>query len=342
MRAIRFARCPTPSWTRRSVLATLGPVLLVAALTATAQQSARVWRIGFLSARRRPPSLTTDYYGAFPRRMSELGYVEGRNLAIEWRFADGEYQRLGQLAAQLVELNVDVILALGPPGALAAQKATSTIPIVFVVSVDPVASGIVSSLARPGGNTTGLSNLGVDLGAKHLEILLAIVPEVSRVALLINPANPAHAAIVSNIEAAMQGQRVDLLPVHARTAGEIEGAFDTMTRKKAGAVIVALDPFFIQEARQLAAQARRHRLPSIFAFREAAEAGGLMSYGQNQVYIYRRAAEYVDRILKGARPGDLPVEQPAMLELVINSRTATTLGLGVPPSLRMRADQIIE
>jgi putative ABC transport system substrate-binding protein len=275
-------------------------------------------------------------------RLNELGYIEGINLRIEWRFADGEYQRLPELAAQLVKHDVHVILALGPPGTLAAQQATAIIPIVFVVSADPVASGIVKSLARPGGNTTGLSNLGVDLSAKHLELLLAIAPDVSRVALLINPANPAHRAMLKEVEKAVQVSRVELLPINAQRLADFQGAFTSMERQKVGAVIVALDPFFIQEARQLATEATRRRLPSIFAFREAAEAGGLMSYGQNQVHIYRRAAEYVDRILKGARPGDLPVEQPAMLELVINSRTARTLGLVIPATLRMRAEKVIE
>lgn len=327
---------------RRQVVFASAAGALSLALAALAQQTAKPRRVGVLSARRRPPSLDADYYGAFPRRLNELGYVEGTNLHIEWRFADGEYQRLPELAAQLVKLNVDVILALGPPATLAAQQATATIPIVFVVSADPVASGIVKSLARPGGNTTGLSNLGVDLSPKHLELLLTIAPDVSRVALLINPANPAHRAMLKELETAIRASRVELLPISAQRLADIQGAFSSMELQKVGAVIVALDPFFIQEVRQLATEATRRRLPSIFAFREAAEVGGLMSYGQNQVAIYQRAAEYVDRILKGARPGDLPVEQPAMLELVINSRTARTLGLGIPATLRMRAEKVIE
>jgi putative ABC transport system substrate-binding protein len=316
--------------------------VLSAAVPALGQQRGRPWRVGVLSARRRPGSLDADYYGAFPRRLNELGYVEGRNLLIDWRFADGEYQRLSELAAELVKAEADVILALGPPGTLAAQRATATIPIVFVVSADPVASGIVTSLARPGGNTTGLSNLGVDLIPKHLEMLLAIAPAVSRVALLVNPGNSAHREMLKEVEAANRASRIELLPVNAQAPADIPNAFASMERQKVGAVIVALDPFFIQEARQLATEAARRRLPSVFAFREAAELGGLMSYGQNQVHIYRRAAEYVDRILKGARPGDLPVEQPAMLELVINSRTAKALGLGIPAALRMRAEKVIE
>ena len=217
---------------RRQVVFASAAGALSLALAALAQQTAKPRRVGVLSARRRPPSLDADYYGAFPRRLNELGYVEGTNLHIEWRFADGEYQRLPELAAQLVKLNVDVILALGPPATLAAQQATATIPIVFVVSADPVASGIVKSLARPGGNTTGLSNLGVDLSPKHLELLLTIAPDVSRVALLINPANPAHRAMLKELETAIQASRVELLPISAQRLADIQGAFSSMELQK--------------------------------------------------------------------------------------------------------------
>ena len=327
---------------RRKLLIALGAGVLAAPLGSFAQQQGKIWRVGVLSARRRPASLDSDYYGAFPRRMSELGYVEGRNLIIEWRFADGEYERLPGMAAELVKLKADVILALGPPGAVAAQKATTTIPIVFVVSTDPVAAGLVKSLARPGGNITGLSNLAGDLSPKHLEMLLAMVPKLSRVAILLNPANSAHAAVLKNLQEAAQKAGIKALPVTAQTPTEIETAFSTMHRENAGAVIVALDPLFIQQVPQIAAQATKHRLPSIFANREYAEIGGLMSYGQNQVDIYQRAAGYVDRIFKGGKPGDLPVEQPTKLELLINSKAAKALGLTIPPSLRISADKVIE
>ena len=328
--------------TRRKLVITLGAGALVAPLGSFGQQQGNVWRVGILSARRRPASLDLDYYGAFPRRMSELGYVEGRNLIIEWRFADGEYERLPGMAEELVKLKVDVILALGPPGAVAAQKATTTIPIVFVVSTDPVAAGLVKSLARPGGNITGLSNLAGDLSPKHLEMLAMLVPKLSRVAILFNPANSAHAGVVKNLQGAAQKAGIKALPVTAQTPPEIETAFSTMVRERAGAVIVALDPLFIQQVTQIAVQATKHRLPSIFANREYAETGGLMSYGQNQVDIYRRAAGYVDRIFKGGKPGDQPVEQPTKLELLINKRTAEALGLTIPPSLVISADKVIE
>jgi putative tryptophan/tyrosine transport system substrate-binding protein len=328
--------------TRRGIMLGLGAVLMVAPLRSLAQRQDRTWRVGFLSARTRPQSLDADYYGAFPRRMRELGYVEGRNLIIEWRFADGDYDRLPALAAELVKLKVDVIVALGPPGALAAQKATVTIPIVFVVSSDPVQAGLVKSMAQPGGNMTGLSNLAGDLSSKHLEKLLAMSPKLSRVAVLVNPANTAHEGIHRNVQTVAQKSGVKILAIAAKTPAEIDGAFSAMAGENAGALIVALDPLFIQQGSQIAEQAAKHRLPSIFANREYAEAGGLMSYGQNQVEIYRRAAGYVDRLFKGAKPGELPVEQPTKLEFVINVKTAKALGLTIPQSLLTSADKVIE
>ena len=327
---------------RRNLLLALGVASLSMPLGAFAQPQSKVFRVGFLSPRRRPASLVSDYYGAFPQRMNELGYVEGKNLFIEWRFADGEYERLPGMAAELVQSKVDVILALSPPGAIAAQKATTAIPIVFVVSSDPVAAGLVKSLANPGGNITGLSNLAGDLGAKHLEMLVTIVPKLSRVAVLINPANPANTAVLNTVQAAAEKVRVKVLPVRAQSPREIERAFFTMNAEGAGAVMVALDPLFIQQGHQIAEQSLKHRLPSIFANREYAEAGGLMSYGQNQVEIYQRAAVYVDKIFKGAKPGDLPVEQPTKLELIINGRIAKVLGLAIPKSLLITADTVVQ
>jgi putative ABC transport system substrate-binding protein len=274
--------------------------------------------------------------------MKELGYVEGRNLIIEWRFADGDYDRLPAMAAELVQEKVDVIMALGPPGAIAAQKATTSIPIVIVVSVDPVGAGLVKSLAQPGGNITGLANLAGDLSPKHLELLLRIVPKLSRVAVLLNPANPGHTTVFVNVQGAAHKAGIQVLPVEAQTPREIESAFSIIDRERAGAVIVALDPLFIQQVPQIAVLTTRHRLPSIFANREYAEAGGLMSYGQSQVDIYRRAADYVDRLFRGAKPAHMPVDQPAKLELIINNKTASTLGLRVPQSLATSADEVIE
>jgi putative ABC transport system substrate-binding protein len=328
--------------TRRHILLALGAVAFASPLVSIAQQQGKIWRVGFLSARRRPISLEADYYGAFPQGMRDLGYVEGKNLVIEWRFAEGKYERLPGMAAELVQLKVDVIMALGPPAVVAAQKATTTIPIVIVTSVDPVSAGFVKSLARPGGNTTGFSNLAGDISPKHLEMLLATLPTLSRVAVLVNPANSAHGTILKDVQAAAQKVRVTVVPVEAQTPHEIESAFSSMARQNVGAVIVVLDPFLIQQGSEIAAQAAKHRLPSIFANREYAEAGGLMSYGQNQIDIYRRAATYVDKIFKGAKPGDLPVQQPIKLELVINVKTAKALGITIPQNVLLRADEVIQ
>jgi putative ABC transport system substrate-binding protein len=327
---------------RRLALRATGALAAAAAGRVWAQHPHSPSRIGVLSSRRRPEPLAADYYGAFPVRMRELGYTEGRNLAIEWRFAEGDYERLPDLAAELVRGNMNVILALGPPGAVAARKATATIPIVFVMSSDPVAAGLVKSLAKPDGNVTGIFNLAGDLGSKHLEMLAAVVPKLARVGVLVNPANPGYGAALRDVETAASKLRIQVIPARAQTAGEIETAFAAMASARAGAAIVTLDPLFIQEVEAIAEQAARNRLASIFANREFAEAGGLMSYGQNQVEIYRRAAEYVDRILKGAKPAELPVEQPTKLELFLNNRTARRLGLTMPQSLRVMASAVIE
>ncbi len=274
--------------------------------------------------------------------MRELGYVEGKNLVIEWRSADGKYERFPLLAAELVQLKVDVIVTVTPPATSAAQKATTTIPIVMGTTGDPVGNGFIKSLARPGGNITGLTSIVSDLGPKHMEMLLSMVPRLSRVAVLLNPDNLAHIGVLKNVQAAAQRTSLKILPVKARTPQEIENAFSLMTREHAGAVIVAGDGFLTQQRRQIAELAVKNRLPSITGIKEYPETGGLMSYGQNLADQYRRAAVYVDKILKGAKPGDLPVEQPTRLALVINRKTAKALGLTIPQSLLIMADKVIE
>jgi putative ABC transport system substrate-binding protein len=274
--------------------------------------------------------------------MRELGYVEGKNLVIEWRFAEGMYERLPTLAAELVKMQVDVIVPAGTPMIIAAQKATTTIPIVFGGINDPVGSGFVKSLARPGGNITGLSNISVDISAKHLEMLLGMVPKLSRVAVLVNPDNSSHAMVLKSVQSAAQRTNAKILPAEARTAPEIEKVFSAVTGAKAGAVIVAGDALFNQQVRQIVELAAKHRLPSVGAIREYVDAGGLMSYGPSITESYRRAATYVDKILKGAKPGDLPVEQPTKFELFINRKTAKALGLTIPQSLLISADKVID
>jgi putative ABC transport system substrate-binding protein len=274
--------------------------------------------------------------------MRELGYVEGRSVLIEWRFADGDSERLPLLAAELVQSRVDVILAAGTQAISTAQKATTSIPVVMAGANDPVGSGFVASLAHPGGNITGLSLLLEDITPKQLEILLVVVPRLSRLAVLANPANASYATLQANVEAVAREAGVDVLAVQARTPGEIENAFSTMAQKSAGAVIVVSDAFFTQQIRQITMLAEKNRLPLIGPFRQYAEAGALMSYGQNFTDHFRQAATYVDKILRGAKPADLPVEQPTKFELVINLKTARLLGLSVPNQLLLRADETVE
>ena len=305
-------------------------------------QQGKVWRIGILATRNRPASLDADAFGQFMRGMRELGYVEGQNLQVEFRWAEGKYERLPGLAAELVQLRVDVIVAAGAQDIDAARKATSTIPIVMATSPDPVVSGFAQTLAHPGGNITGLTNFTVDISPKLFEMLQSIVPKLSRLAVLMNPVNSSHAGVLKSVESAAQKTGVKVLPLEARSAGEIERAFSTMVQAKAGGVLVPRDGFFIQQLGQIAQLAAKHRLPSISGYRQYAEAGGLMSYGQSTTESFRRAATYVDKILKGAKPGDLPIEQPTTFESFINGKTAKTLGLTIPQSLRISADKVIE
>jgi putative ABC transport system substrate-binding protein len=327
---------------RRKLLVAFGLGALAAPLVSVAQQQRKIWRIGFLAPRSRPTSSVPDVYSAFPQGMRELGYVEGKNFVIEWRFADGKFERLPGLAAELVQMKVDVIVAAGTVATEVAQRATTTIPIVIAASVDPVGSGFVKSLARPGGNITGLSLATSDFSPKHLELLMTVVPKLSRVAVLVSPDNSAHPGVLKSIQATAQKLGVQVLPVSAPTPDDIERGFAMMKRERAEAVIVAADAFFVLQRRQIVELALKHRLASMATNREYAAAGGLMSYGQNVADFYRRAATFVDKILKGAKPGELPIEQPAIFELVINRKTAKTLGIAIPQELLLRADRVIE
>ena len=307
-----------------------------------AQDKGRRWRVGFLASRRRPASLGSDFYGAFLDKMRELGYVEGKNLVVEWRFAEGDYERLTGLAAELVQLKVDVIVTSGSPATRAAQKVTTTIPIVMAVVGDPLGSGIVTSLARPGGNLTGTSLLLGDMGPKQLEMLLSVVPKLSHVAVLFNPANFSQFPLLKSVQTAAQKTKVKILPVELRTPQEIEKAFATMRQQKAEALIVLPDPISNDNLREIAAHAAKIGLPSADSLREYVVAGGLMSYGQNYADNFRVVATYVDKIFKGANPGDLPIEQPTKFEMFINRKTAKALGLTIPQSLLISADRVIE
>jgi putative ABC transport system substrate-binding protein len=328
--------------TRRKLVVALGASALAAPLGSFAQRAGKVWRVGVLIPRSRPASIDDDYFRALPNGMRELGYVEGKNLVIDWRSAEGKFERLPGLASELVQLKSDVIVAATTLAANVAQKATTTIPIVMINVTDPVGSGLVTSLARPGGNITGLSNVASDISAKHLEILVSIVPKLARVALLVNPANPTGLAMLQNIQAAAPKLGVKILPLEARNPQQIENAFSRMTSENAGAIIVAREPVFNQNARQIADLAITHRVPSAFGSREPVEAGGLISYGSSSADAFHRAATYVDKIFKGVKPADLPIEQPTKFELVINMKTAKALGISIPQSVLVGADRVIE
>jgi putative ABC transport system substrate-binding protein len=306
-----------------------------------AQTPGKVWRVGILTARVRPASLESDFSGAFMKAMRELGYVEGKSVQYEWRFSDGKYEALAEMAAELARLKVDAIVTGGTPPTRAAQRVTKTIPIVMVGVGDPVGSGFIASLARPGGNITGITNINVDVNAKRMDLLVTTFPKLSRVAALLNPANPTHAANLAGLQAAARQAKVTLLPVDARTPDEIKRAFSVMKRHNAEALIVHTDQFFIAQARQFADLALKYRLPAIGP-REHVEFGGLMSYQANTSGAYRRAASYIDRIFKGAKPAELAVEQPTNFELVINLKTAKALGISVPREVMLRADEVIQ
>ena len=325
--------------TRRAFIGTVTLGILTVPLAAEAQAPAKVPRIGYLS----PRSLRDDLrLESFRQGLRELGYVEGQTIAIEYRFAEGRSERLPALAAELARLKVDVIVAAGSPAPLAAQRATSTIPIVFAIAPDPVDEGLVASLARPGGNITGLASIATEVVGKQLELLKEIAPRLSRVAVLQNPSNLAHPSTLREAEGAARALGVLLHAVQARTPSEINAAFVAMRSQRAGGVLVLRDALFFTQRAQIAALAAKSRLPAVYGIREAAEEGGLMAYGASAPLMYRRAATYVDKILKGARPADLPIEQPTKFELVINMKAAKALGLTVPQSLLQRADEVIQ
>jgi putative ABC transport system substrate-binding protein len=329
---------------RRRAVAGISCLASLSAISGVfAQQQRKVWRVGFLAPRSRSTVSNPDlYYDAFVQAMRDLGYVEGRNLVIEWRFADGNYDALPALAVQLVKIGPDVIVTHSGPGALAAKRATSTIPIVFASVANPVETGVTASLAHPGGNITGLSMMASDLSGKYFELLKLMTPKLARVAVLGNPTNPSLSVIFKNVHHAAEKFGVTVVPVEARTRAEIDEAFPMIVRERAGALLVTNDALFAGQRQQLASLALKHRLPSMFPFREDAKAGGLMSYGQDLASYYRRAATYVDKILKGTKPGDMPVEQPTKFELVINRKTAKALGIAIPEQLLIQADEVIQ
>ncbi len=325
---------------RRRFLLALGAGVLALPRSSLAQAQGKVVRIGLLSFASRQTLQETGRYQAFVQGMRDLGYIEGKNLTIEARFADGNTERIPPLVAELKRLNVTVIVGAGTPVIRALQHAT--LPVVAAISNDPVGEGFAATMARPGGNITGLTATAADLGSKLLDLLKAIGPKLSRVAVLAQPENAAHPSQLMRTLSVAQKLGIQVVLTEVRTAAEIEREFTTMTKERVGAAIVLPDPFFLQESRAIAAQALQHRLPSISAMQEYAGAGGLMAYGPNLVDNYRRAAAYVDKILKGAKPSELPFEQPTRYYLVINLKTAGALGLTMPPALLRQADEVIQ
>jgi len=323
---------------RRTFITVVGGSILAAPLAPEAQQAARVPVVAYLS----PTFARGRIFLAFKQGLRELGWVEGQNISVESRWAENNYDRLPALAADLVRLKVDVIVTGGVPAIRAAQQATRTIPIVMGLVEDPVASGLVASLGRPGGNITGLSMMAPDLVGKQMELLKGVVPKVSRMALLWNPANPGNILQSREAESAARALEVQLQALDVRSPEEIAGAFAAMARERAGALVVLQDATLTNQARKIAEFAAEGRLPAMYARREHPDVGGLMSYGPSIPEMFRRAATFVDKILKGAKPADLPVEQPTKFELVINLKTAKALGLTIPQSILTRADEIIQ
>jgi putative tryptophan/tyrosine transport system substrate-binding protein len=322
---------------RRDFIAFLGGAAAGWPMTARAQQPSRIWRVGYLA-----PTALDDInqalFVAFRLRLQELGYVEGRNLILDMRRADGDLARLPGLAAELVSLRPDVIVAGATPATAAARKATSSIPIVMLAAGDPVGTGFVKSLARPGGNITGLSYMTPDFTAKSLELLRLIVPGAKRIAVLMS-ANPAHAPLVREAHALAQTSGLQIVPVTATAEADLEQAFEKMGTEKCDALLVLADQ---RTTRRIVELAAKIRIPAIYQVSYFVRIGGLLSYGPDTVDMFRQAAVYVDRILKGAAPAELPVEQPTKFELRINLKTAKALGLTIPESILVRADEVIE
>jgi putative ABC transport system substrate-binding protein len=317
-----------------------GAMFFTLGASAEAQQATKIPRIGVLAAGSNFPASPSDE--ALLQGLRELGYIEGQNIGIVYRFAEGKVERFADLAAELVHLKVEIIVATGTPAVLAAKQATRTIPIVMASTGDPVASGLVVSLAHPGGNVTGLSNQLSDVGGKQLEILNEAFPKVARVAVLWDPTNAANALWLGEVKAAAGRLRITLQPLEVHVSNDIETAFAAIIRDRATALSVApntVNAIFLKQILNLAAKSR---LPVIYPDSRFTDAGGLMSYGANIPDLFRRAATYVDKILRGAKPGDLPVEQPTKFELVINLKAAKEIGLTIPPNVLARADRVIK
>ena len=322
---------------RRAILLMAVTLGLFAAPLPAAPSDSKVYRIGYFVGR--GPDPVTD--GAFLQGLRDLGYIEGKNIIIERRYADGKAERFPALAADLAEMKLDLIVVAPIGPALAMKRATHTTPIVMANAGEPVSTGLVASLAHPGGNVTGLSNVSTDLIGKEMELLKEAVPDLSRVAFLVNGSSPLTDIQLREAQSGVRALGLRLVPVKVRDATEYAAAFAAFTQAHTNALVINLDPMFFTDRQRLAELAATHRLPAISMFREFAEAGGLMTYGANLADMFRRSATYVDKILKGANPADLPVEQPIKLDLVVNLKTAKALGITIPQSILVRADEVL-
>ena len=325
---------------RREFIALLAGVAVSASSPAAAQSPAKVHRIGFLG--NSTAVLEANLVGPFRKALANLGYVEGRDVVIDYRWAEGNYERFPALVAELIASGVDVIVTAGTPAAFAVKNATSTIPCVMVAVGDPVGTGLVASLARPGGNLTGLTSIAPDLEGKRLALLREMIPGLSHFAVLWNPANAFHVGAVKGVQAAAEALRMRVLSLPVRSFEEFDPAFAAIAAERPGALVVLADRVFLHGRDRIMNFAQQQRLPGVYAYRELVEAGGLMSYGPNYAEMHASAATFVDKIFKGAKPADLPIEQPIKFELVINIKAAKALGIEVSPTLLATADEIIE
>ena len=326
--------------TRREVLLAIATTLLAMPLPGETQNARKIYRVGYLG--NSSASLEPDLVEAFRQGMRELGYIEGKNLVIEFRWAEGRYDRFASLVTDLIHLPVDVIVTAGTPGTLAAKNATKTIPLVIAVSGDAVGSGLIESLARPGGNVTGLTTMVPELEGKRLELLLEILPKLARITVLKNDANPLMAILFRQTAAAAKSSGVALEAVDIRAGDDFVKAFASIAKARPDAIIVLADRFLLAERERILTFAAKERFAAMYPYREFVERGGLISYSPNYAESFRSAARYVDKILKGTKPADLPVEQPTKFELVVNMKTAKTLGFKIPNSILLRADGVIK
>jgi putative tryptophan/tyrosine transport system substrate-binding protein len=324
---------------RREFITLIGGAAATWPLAANAQQPAKVYRIGFLSA---GVQVRSQLWPIFVNGLREFGWIEGRNIVFDRRYADNRLDRLPELATELVRLDVDVIVTVGTLAPLAAKRATTSIPIVMLNAGDPVGSGLVASLARPGGNVTGMSLMAPDLGGKRLELLKEALPRLSHVAIIWNAANPYSALVFDETRGAAKKLTVEIQSLEVQGPGDFGGALATTMGNHADALVIVEDPLTFNHLKKVAEFCADNRLPAIYGLREFADAGGLMTYGASQVDLFRRSVVFVDKILRGVKPSDLPVQQPSKFELVINLKTAKALGLDIPPTLLARADEVIE